>query len=505
MAARRPNRPAGESSPGLFDQSQAETPGREADQSMPGATQSRSPAPAVPQQPVVQPKPAGPQIQTQTLSVSDLTEELTRRLGALGTLRVEGELSGIKRAGSGHIYFSLKDRSAAISCAIWRSRVSRAVAFDLEEGMQVVAEGKLDVYAPRGTYSLIIERLEPKGIGALLAQLERLKTELKSKGWFDRARPLPLMPRKIGLVTSRDTAALRDILRTRSLRWPGYPLRLIHTVVQGATAARSIAAAIERLDASGVDVIVLARGGGSLEDLWCFNELPVAEAIRAATVPVVSGVGHETDVTLADLVADHRAHTPTDAAQTVIPDRAQLVGELERLGAFLMQTMDEQLLRREDRLGDLAARPALGDPSRLLGQRAEHLEGLLRRARFALSNNLAQQRARLADLRGGLERQSPESRIARWEQRLATGGARLSLIGPRALERREEGCARGAASLEAYSPLKVLARGYSLTTRASDGAPLRDVNDIEVGDQLETRLAKGSVRSTVTETKAKDT
>ena len=255
-------------------------------------------------------------------TVGELTAEIRARVDEIGRVAVEGELSSLKRHTSGHVYFDLKDEGARIACVIWRSRVSRALRFEPEDGVQVVAHGRLDVYPPRGSYSLIVERLEPRGVGALLLQLERLKEELRGKGWFDRSRRLPAMPRMIGVVTSRDGAALRDFLRTRSLRWKGYPVRLCHAPVQGPGAAAEIAEAIDRLDASGVDVIVLCRGGGALEDLWAFNERPVAEAVWRAGVPVVSGIGHESDTTLVDLVADHRAHTPTAAAQTVVPERS---------------------------------------------------------------------------------------------------------------------------------------------------------------------------------------
>jgi len=277
--------------------------------------------------------PDGPHLYT----VRELTLDIKSRVEGLGRIGVEGEVSRITRAASGHLYFTLKDADAVLSCSIWRSRIARALPFELEEGMHVVAHGTLDVYAPRGTYSLQIDRLEPRGLGALLVRLEALKVELKERGWFGRERPVPAWPRPIGIVTSRDSAAFQDFLRTRSLRWPGYPVRLAHTRVQGPGAAEEIADAIARLDATGVDVIVLARGGGSLEDLWSFNELAVAEAIWNASVPVVTGVGHETDVTLADHVADLRAHTPTDAAQQVIPDRTELEDQLERLGGYLAQ------------------------------------------------------------------------------------------------------------------------------------------------------------------------
>jgi exodeoxyribonuclease VII large subunit len=310
--------------------------------------------------------------------VSELTAVIAGRLGDIGRVRVEGELSGLKRASSGHLYFDLKDGDpkgggARISCAIWRSQMGRALDFDPAEGDQVVATGKLDVYAPRGSYSLLVERLERSGLGALLARLEELKRDLAARGWFERKRPLPAWPRRIGLVTSRDGAALRDFLRTRSLRWPGYPLRLAHAPVQGPGAAQALADALTRLAHSGVDLIVLCRGGGSLEDLWSFNEEVLARAIHACPVPVVSGVGHETDTTLIDLVADHRAHTPTDAATRVVPDRGQLVERMERLRGYLDAALERQLERRAEHLARLGRSPRLAGAHWIVQERARQV------------------------------------------------------------------------------------------------------------------------------------
>jgi exodeoxyribonuclease VII large subunit len=312
---------------------------------------------------------AGPRAE----SVTQFTRRIARELTGLGRVRVEGELAGLKRATSGHVYFDLKDAGARLSCVVWASHVARVGRFQPKEGDRVVASGKLDLYAPRGSYSLVVDRLEPGGVGERLARLEAVKAELRARGWFDRSRPLPSLPRIIGLVTSRDGAALRDFLRTRSLRWPGYPLRLVHTPVQGPGAAAAIAAAIGRLAASGVDLIVVVRGGGSLEDLWAFNEEPVARALFECPVPVVTGIGHETDVTLADLVADHRAHTPTDAAQTVIPDRAQWLQGLERLGQHLLQAMSAALERRAEALERLRSGRALRSADWILGDRGREL------------------------------------------------------------------------------------------------------------------------------------
>ncbi|MEE8469661.1 MAG: exodeoxyribonuclease VII large subunit, partial [Planctomycetota bacterium] len=362
--------------------------------------------------------------QPRVLSVGSLTRAIGERLQGLGRLAVEGELVGVKRAGSGHVYFSLKDENAVVNCAIWRSRVASAARFDLRDGMRVVCHGKLDVYAPRGSYSLIIERVEQRGIGELLARLEELKTKLRERGWFDRSRPLPSLPRCVGLVTSRQSDAFQDFLRTRSLRWPLYPLRLCSSRVQGKGAAQEVAEAIARLDASGVDVICVVRGGGSLEDLWCFNELPVAEAIHACSVPVVTGVGHETDVTLADLVADHRAHTPTDAAQTVIPDRAAMQAQLERAAGYLAEAVDRALSRREERLTRLISARTLRGAGWILDERARSIQHLGRRL-IATGDRRAE--------RAGAQLERAASRLASQSPALALASAqgRLSVMVPR--------------------------------------------------------------------------
>ena len=414
---------------------------------------------------------SGPHVYT----VGELTREIKSALEELGRVSVEGEVTRVVRAASGHLYFDLKDIDAKISCTVWRSQVASAVRFDLAEGAKVVAHGRLDVYGPRGTYSLNVQRLEEAGLGALLLRLEKLKEELKALGWFDRKRPLPPMPRTIGLVTSRDGAALQDFLRTRSLRWPLYPVRLEHTSVQGAGAAEEIASAIRRVDASGVDVIVVCRGGGSLEDLWAFNERAVAEAIHAASVPVVTGVGHETDVTLADFVADHRAHTPTDAAQTVIPDRAALEEVLERAFNNLLQSIDFVLERRADRLTRAAGSPALRGPAWILDRAGSRLSAVA---------------ARLA-------RQSPAVRIERRASRLAALAPRLARGIRAPLEAVERRLELARTSLAATSPFAVLERGYSITRKEGGTAALKSPADLKEGERIRTVLAAGWIVSAV--------
>jgi len=402
------------------------------------------------------------------------------------------------------VYFDLKDEVARMACVIWRSTVARGLAFEPREGDQVLAVGRLDVYEPRGSYKLIVERLEPLGIGALLAQLEKRKAELAARGWFERRRTLPTFPGLVGVVTSRDGAALRDFLRTRSLRWPGYPLRLCHAPVQGPGAAEAVADAIARLDRSGVDVIVVCRGGGSLEDLWAFNELPVSQAIWEASVPVVSGVGHESDTTLADRVADHRAHTPTDAAQTVLPDRGKLLAAFSRAGNYLVDALERLVASRTERLLVLAGRPSLRSADWILEARRQRLATSWARLQPTLQTLVHKRSGALAALQTRLERRSPRAALDDWQRRLEGSRALLLASGRTALERAERRLEANARALEGVSPLAVLGRGYSLTTRAGESAPLTNVDGLAPGDELETRLAHGRFRARVERTQPED-
>ncbi|MFT5052023.1 MAG: exodeoxyribonuclease VII large subunit [Chlamydiales bacterium] len=485
---------------GLFDDLKPEpAPGSSARAAKPAARPKAAavPKPAVPAKPVAPVAPgasgaSGPRV----FSVTEVTEHILRAMRGMGRLAVEGEITSLRTPASGHAYFDLKDDGALIHCAIWRSRLARAANFRLEEGMRVVCHGDLDVYKPRGNYNLIVQRVEQRGIGALLAQLEALKVELKGRGWFERARPLPRLPQRIGVVTSRDGAAFQDFLRTRSVRWPMYPVRLAHCLVQGRDCARGIAQAIRSLDASGVDVIVIARGGGSIEDLWGFNELAVAEAIWAASVPVISGVGHETDLTLADLVADHRAHTPTDAAQMVIPDETSMLDVLERLQGYLVGAVGRQIETREEALDRLARARTLRRPEQLLQDRAQRASDLGKRLESAGMRRGESGLRALGALEVRIARQSPALRLERLSARLDALGKTLtrSLVEP--LGKREARLDLAARALEATSPLAVLGRGYSIMRRA-DGSAVRRSDELKPGESVETLLAHGRVFSEV--------
>lgn len=435
---------------------------------------------------------------SEVVSVSQLTARINTALKGFGRVAVEGEISRPKTVASGHVFFTLKDGSAVLDAKVWRSAVSRALASvgKLTEGARVVCHGSLDVYAPYGKHSLIVDRIEPRGMGALLADLERLKVQLREEGLMDRRRPLPRFPARVGVVTSRDADAWRDFLRTRSLRWPGYPVRLVHSRVQGQAAAREVAAAIRRLDESGVDVVVVCRGGGAIEDLWCFNEEVVARAIWACSVPVVTGVGHETDTTLVDLVADHRAHTPTDAAQTVLPERAVLLEAIERQGAYLGDALERAVEGRAERFARAARTLRLRTPARLVEERGARVEALARRGRSASISLIQESATRLERLAARLERQSPMARVVRAEGQVEGARSRLvAAMGARvaAADRR---LAPAGRALEAVSPLAVLERGYSITRRA-DGRVVEDPSELGEGEELTTIVARGEIDSTV--------
>ena len=458
-------------------------------------------------------------------SVGQLTSRIDAALKRFGRVAVEGEISRPKTVASGHVFFTLKDSRAAIDAKIWRGQLAQAMprGVKLEDGARVVCHGTLDVYAPYGKHSLIVDRVEVRGIGALLADLERLKVQLKGEGLFEQRRPLPRFPRMVGVVTSRDADAWRDFLRTRSLRWPGYPVRFAHSRVQGKMAAREIAQAIQALDRSGVDVIVVCRGGGAIEDLWCFNEEIVARAIFAASVPVVSGVGHETDTTLADFVADHRAHTPTDAAQTVLPDQRAIRDGIDRQSAYLGDVVERLLTQREERLGRAARSRVMTSPAVLIDARAQSIDGLARRMRAAADGQLGRAATALEQAGSKLERQSPMARLARAEERLGALQGRLGRVVNQKLQAAGErleraGTAQGAAiertleratrrlepaarTLNAVSPLAVLDRGYSITQTA-DGEVVTDAAALSAGAKIKTVLKGGEVDSTVDRTRA---
>ena len=397
------------------------------------------------------------------MSVSEVTSRVKEQLESrFADVWVVGEVSNLTRAGSGHLYLSLKDDAALLRAVVWRGTVPQ-LAIQPADGMEVVCHGRLEVYPPRGTYQLTIDRLHAVGTGALEARLRQLHARLDAEGLFapQRKRPLPRFPRRIAVITSPTGAAIADFLETLFARWRATEVILVPSRVQGAGAAEELAVAIATAAriVPPVDVIALVRGGGSLEDLWAYNEEVLVRAVTAAPIPVVSGVGHEIDVSLADLAADVRALTPTDAAVRIVPDGRQVAAAVSQGGVRL--------------------RAALG---RAIGQARERMRLVARSRIFSAPERLVR------DRRGLLDEQTHRL------QRLSTA----------AVARGRERLAAAAGRLEAGSPLKLLARGWSVTWRTAAGervgAALRSVAGLVPGDELETRLADGTVRSRVTTT-----
>lgn len=373
----------------------------------------------------------------------------------VGRVWVVGEISNLHQARSGHSYFTLKDDDGQIRAALFRGN-ARHVRFELEEGLEVVAEAEVSIYAARGDLQLIVRGLEPRGIGALQLAFEQLRRRLEAAGLFDaeRKRPVPRFPRRLGVVTSPTSAAVRDVLKVAARRFPATPILISPTLVQGESAPEQIAAAIARLaGVEDVDVILLVRGGGSLEDLQAFNSEAVAHAIAASPIPVIAGVGHETDLTIADLVADLRAPTPSAAAMQALPDRFALASLVDR------------------DVGRLAA---------------------------ALHGRLDQARRRVAHLEQILHARSPRARVALARTREARARAAATAAIRRRLDTHRRRLGEAAARLDALSPLAVLGRGYALVRRAEDGAIVRGPEDVQLDDDLELGLARGAVAARVT-------
>ncbi len=373
----------------------------------------------------------------------------------VGRVWVVGEISNLHEARSGHAYFTLKDEDGQMRCALFRGN-ARNVRFTLEEGLEVVAEAEVSIYAARGDLQLIVRSLEPRGVGALQLAFEQMRKRLAAAGLFDeeRKRPLPAFPRRIGLVTSPTSAAVRDVLKVAARRFPATPILISPTLVQGDEAPAQVARAIDRVArAEDVDVVLVVRGGGSLEDLWAFNTEEVAHAIARSPVPVVSGVGHETDITIADLVADVRAPTPSAAAMQALPDREALARLVDRDVRRLVTAMQQEVDRA--------------------GSRVEALSEILRA-------------------------RSPRARVAMARTREARASAAAAVAIRRLLDRSRRRVAEGAARLDALSPLAVLGRGYALARRAEDGRILRRARDVVVGDAIDVQLAEGAIGAEVT-------
>jgi exodeoxyribonuclease VII large subunit len=434
------------------------------------------------------------------LTVSELNATIRDLLeNALTNVWVEGEISNARVWNTGHMYFTLKDGSSQIKAVMFRSAV-RYLKFKPEDGLKVVARGKVSVYDPKGEYQILCEHLEPKGLGSLQMAFEQLKKKLAAEGLFEpsRKRPLPALPRRIGLVTSLDGAALRDIIRVLRRRYPNAHLVISGTRVQGEGAGREIAHAIrkvERIDA--VDVIILARGGGSLEDLWAFNEEVLARVIAACPVPIISGVGHETDFTIADFVADLRAPTPSAAAELVVRAKDEFFAHIDRIGERLDAAIHHRLRRMETRLHALEARPGYAGFEGRIAVRGRHVSELAADLRERVLQAVARRARRHESLRRSLGQFDPRHRLAAVRTRLVSRDAQLQAAVARRLTAAQRRVGALAARIDGLSPLAVLGRGYSVTWDASRTRIIRDATTIKPGDRVSVTLERGAFEATV--------
>ena len=442
-----------------------------------------------------------------TLSVTELTLGIKRQLeGGFSSVRVAGEISNYRLQSSGHAYFVLKDANAQLSCVLFRGQGGAARAA-LRDGAQVILGGDVTVYEPRGQYQLRVDWVEVQGIGALQAAFERLKAKLAAEGLFDPARkqPIPSLPKRVGLVTSPTGAAIRDVLHVVGRRYAGLEFVLVPVRVQGAGAAEEIAAGIgllnewsaEQADGAGLDAILVTRGGGSLEDLWAFNEEPVARAIAASEVPVISAVGHEIDFSIADFVADLRAATPSAAAEILtasyVASRDFVSAAAVRLGQFARRRMEEV----RDEIGRLEDRLARVHPRRRLETLAQQVDDLAAAMPRAVRQRLRIARSTQISVAQRLAAQRPAAVLSRRRRELEAMIRRLPVAASAALQSRRDRLERLGAGLRLLSPLSVLERGYSLTTDAATGKVVRDGAGLKSGQRLKTRFAQGEAESLV--------
>ena len=446
--------------------------------------------------PADQPDPATPIAARRVLTVTELTVRVRDLLEAeFFEVWVEGELSNCKLWNTGHLYFTLKDSAAQIRAVIFRSALGY-LKFKPADGLRVVARGRVSVYEPKGEYQLICEHLEPHGLGALQLAFDQLKKRLQEDGLFDasRKRPLPALPRKIGIVTSLDGAAIRDIIKVLRRRYANVHLVIRPARVQGEGAALEIARGLKAIgQVSGVDVVIVGRGGGSIEDLWAFNEEPVARAIAASPVPVISAVGHETDVTIADFVADVRAPTPSAAAELVVARKDEFCGRIDRLHDRLRAAARGTVQGLSRRVHMVSGRPAMAGFAGRVGMKGRYAAELTHALARVMRGGVAGRERRLRQLRRQLETFDLGRRLAGIRTRLVTVDGRLAGAIARR-QHRADGQLRGCASrLEALSPLAVLGRGYAVCWNADRTRILRDASDTTAGERVRVTLAKGEL------------
>lgn len=388
-------------------------------------------------------------------TVSEITRGIRTSLEyKFSNIGVLGEISNVRKPSSGHVYLTIKDKNSQLQAVVFRNSASR-IKFELKDGMEVISFGSITVYEPRGQYQLIINKMEPKGIGALQLAFQQLKEKLEKEGLFDRAhkKEIPFMPKKIGIVTSPTGAAIKDILNIIDRRFANVEILIYPVKVQGEGAAQEIAEAIAELNnCTDIDVIISGRGGGSLEDLWAFNEEVVARSIYNSRIPVISAVGHEIDITIADLVADKRALTPSEAGELVVPRKDLLIEKTEKFKERLLQSLTSKLRLSKEKLDRIASSYAMRQPFDKFNRLQQRLDEFAQRLNLNITHTLRTEREKLSGIAG---------------------------------------------KLESLSPLNVLKRGYTITTRLEDNKSLRYITDLSKGDKIKTNLSKGCIISEI--------
>jgi exodeoxyribonuclease VII large subunit len=415
---------------------------------------------------------------------------------------VEGELSNCRLWNTGHLYFTLKDSAAQLKGLMFRSTL-RYLKFKPTDGLRVVARGKISVYEPKGEYQLVCEHLEPQGLGALQLAFDQLKKRLEAEGLFDaaRKRPLPALPRKIGVVTSLDGAAIRDIIKVLRRRYANAHVVIRPTRVQGDGAAAEIAEGLRAIArVPEVDVVIVGRGGGSIEDLWAFNQEPVARAIAACPLPVIAAIGHESDVTIADFVADVRAPTPSAAAELVVTRKDEFIGRIDRLHDRIVATSRARVQRLARRVHELSGRRAMAGYTARLAMTERRADELSRAMTDAMRTIFSVGDRRLRGLERRLDASNASRRLARDRTRLVTADGALRQVIALHSHRARMKLGQSAGRLETLSPLGVLSRGYAVCWNEDRTRAIRDAADVAPGDTVHVTLSRGAIAAKVSRT-----
>ena len=434
------------------------------------------------------------------LSVTELTFAIKSLLEPnFRAVMVRGEISNFKLQSSGHLYFSLKDANAQISAALFKGNASQLARVP-KDGDQVIAVGELSVYAPRGNYQLIVREVQFLGVGELLLKFHQLKEALQARGWLDpqRKKPLPKLPKRIGVVTSPTGAVIQDILHVLTRRFAGFQVVLNPVKVQGEGAAQEIAQAIYDFNRYKLaDVLIVGRGGGSMEDLWAFNEESVAKAIFESTIPIISAVGHETDVTIADWVADVRAPTPSAAAEIAIAEKANLLKFLAGAESVCFQRIRQQVLATRQKLQSLQKHPLFSSPYAILAQSMQRLDDLQNDLSTAMGSQLQQKKAALQSYSRQLALLEPSQKIGEWKKRLGSYPDGILLAMRQTLEQKKERLKRVVDHFRAVHPRQLLKQGYALLFIDTSDAMILSAKDISPQQTIRAKLHDGSFSATI--------